>query len=33
MFVKYYRHLHPLIGNGSAYVKERVIEDYNMDNF
>jgi hypothetical protein len=25
--------LHPLIDNGSAYVKEKVIEDCNMDNF
>jgi len=33
MFVKYYHHLHPLIGNGSAYVKEGVIENCNMDIF
>jgi hypothetical protein len=33
MFVKYYHDLHPLIGNGNAYVKEMVIEDCNMDIF
>jgi hypothetical protein len=33
MFVKYYHHLPLVIGNGSVYVKEGVIEDCNMDIF
>ncbi len=33
MLVKCYHHLHPLVDNGSAFTKEKIIENYNLDIF
>ncbi len=33
MLVKCYHHLHPLIDNGSAFTKEKIVENCNLDIF
>jgi hypothetical protein len=31
MLVKCYHQLYPLVDNGSAYVEEKVVDDYSLD--
>ncbi len=33
MLVKCYHHLHPFVDNGSAFTKEKIIENCNLDIF